>query len=75
MNRLLDRIGELWCIGMHRSTMWPVQGRYRCAVCLREYPVQFEMAARPNNVVPIRRLPDVARVRETATPAPSSIPA
>jgi hypothetical protein len=75
MKRLLDRIGELWCINVHRSAMWPVKGRYRCAVCLRQYPVQFEIVERPNNVFPIRRLPDLARVRETATPAPNSIPA
>jgi hypothetical protein len=81
MKRLLDRIGELWCINVHRSAMWPVRGQYRCAVCLREYPVKFESsqevaATRPNNVFPItRRLPDAGRVRETATPAPNSIPA
>jgi hypothetical protein len=75
MKRLMDRIAELWCSYMHRSTMWPIQGRYRCAVCLREYPVPFEAVERPNNVFPIRRLPDLARVRETARPAPNSIPA
>jgi len=81
MKRLLDRIGELWCITVHRSAMWPVHGRYRCAVCLREYPVQFEVTpelagGRPNNVFPIsRRSADSARVRETAMPAPNSIPA
>jgi hypothetical protein len=82
MKRLLDRIGELWCINVHRSTMWPVRGRYRCGVCLREYPVQFEglhevLVERPNNVFPIvrRRSPDLERVREKAMPAPNSIPA
>lgn len=80
MKRLLDRIGELWCINVHRSAMWPMRGRYRCAVCLREYPVPFEAVERPNNVFPIgagvrRRSPEPARVRETATPAPNSIPA
>ena len=81
MKRLLDRIGEWWCIHMHRSAMWPIRGQYRCAVCLREYPVVFESwperaVERPNNVLPItRRLPDAARVRETATPEPNSIPA
>lgn len=80
MKRLLDRIGELWCINVHRSAMWPMRGRYRCAVCLREYPVQFEGAERPTNVVTIgvsvrRRSPEPARVHETATHAPNSIPA
>jgi len=91
MSRLLDRISEFWCIYVHRSAMWPIRGKYRCAVCLREYVVGFESspdlaAGRPNNVFPIpvgvdarsavrRRLPDSARVRETATPAPNSIPA
>ena len=80
MNRLLDRIRELWCIHVHRSAMWPVRGRYRCAVCLHEYPVPFEMHR--NNVLPItvgqavrRRLPDSAIARETAKREPSSIPA
>ena len=76
MNRLLDRIRELWCIHVHRSAMWPVRGRYRCAVCLHEYPVPFEMHR--NNVLPItvrRRVPDSAIVRETATHEPNSIPA
>ena len=77
MKRLLDRIGELWCIYMHGSAMWPIRGRYLCAVCLREYPVPFEgPVARSNNVVPIsHRSPDSAKVREKAMPAPNSIPA
>jgi hypothetical protein len=79
MKRLLERIVEWWCINVHRSAMWPVKGQYRCAVCLRQYQVSFENATeieRPNNVFPItRRLPDPARVRETARPAPNSIPA
>jgi hypothetical protein len=79
MNRLLKKIGELWCTNVHRSAMWPVRGRYLCAVCLREYPVLFEKAVveLPNNVFPIvrRRLADSGRVRETAMPAQNSIPA
>ena len=82
MKRLLDKIGEIWCIYMHKSAMWPVRGQYRCAVCLREYPVLFEgshamVTGRSNNVVPIvrRPVPDAGRVRETAMPAPNSIPA
>jgi len=81
MNRMLEKIGEWWCTNMHRSAMWPMHGQYRCAVCLREYPVKFEnwterAVERPNNVFPItRRFPDAARVHETATPAPNSIPA
>ena len=91
MKRLLDKIGELWCRNVHQSAMWPVHGKYRCAVCLREYAVVFEAAhhaavERANNVFPIqaasearnsvrRRQPDSGRSRETATHAPNSIPA
>ena len=42
MTRLLDRMEELWCRYMHDHAMWPINGRYLCGVCLREYPVQFE---------------------------------
>jgi len=91
MRRLLDSLRELWCVNVHRSAMWPMHGRYRCAVCLREYRVVFEGSPEPaverhRNVLPIsvgaegrsvarRRSPDLAIVRETATHAPNSIPA
>jgi hypothetical protein len=86
MKRLVEKIGEFWCIHVHQSAMWPVKGKYRCSVCLREYAVVFEshepVTVRPSNVLPIeagvsvrRRLPVFAISRETTTREPNSIPA
>lgn len=42
MTALMERIETLWCETMHRRTMWPIHGKYRCADCFREYEVPFE---------------------------------
>ena len=47
MSKLLNRIEELWCINMHSATMWPFKGHYQCGVCLRQFPVDFEVGERP----------------------------
>ena len=44
MRKWLDHVERLWCARMHGRPMWPVRGRYQCAVCLREFPVKFEAA-------------------------------
>ena len=41
MRDFIDRIQELWCAAMHDRALWPIHGKYRCATCLREYPVPF----------------------------------
>ena len=38
---MLDRISEVWCKTMHRGVMWPINGKYTCAECLREYAVEW----------------------------------
>ncbi len=52
MSRLLNKIGETWCRVMHPDPMWPVNGKYRCRKCLREFPVAWEQDLRlPRPVV------------------------
>lgn len=36
-----SRAGRLWCTMMHGKSMWPMRGYYRCATCLRTYPVRW----------------------------------
>jgi hypothetical protein len=45
MRNLIDRMEQLWCEHMHTATMWPIHGKYRCGLCLREYAVGFESTA------------------------------
>lgn len=45
MRALGDRVARLWCKSMHPAPMWPVQGHYRCPLCLRSYPVLWERTA------------------------------
>ncbi len=57
-NTFGSRIAELWCRLMHPAVMWPVRGYYRCATCLREYPVAWEhsrlsLASRSSDAPPI----------------------
>jgi hypothetical protein len=33
--------GRLWCRAMHPQVGWPINGKYRCLVCLREYEVPW----------------------------------
>jgi hypothetical protein len=49
MRKFWERVEELWCMTMHSGTMWPMNGRYVCRECLREYPVPFEakLVAKP----------------------------
>ena len=35
-------LSEWWCRTMHSKTSWPVNGRYVCLTCHREYPVVWE---------------------------------
>ncbi len=41
ISSLLDKAGASWCELMHDDIMWPVEGRYRCKTCLREYKVSW----------------------------------
>lgn len=36
-----ERLGRFWCRLMHESTMWPIDGHYQCATCLRQFPVEW----------------------------------
>jgi hypothetical protein len=54
MKRMIDRFEQLWCRSMHAQAMWPFRGRYRCQVCLREYPVTFESVAQHSPAVGMR---------------------
>ena len=38
----LDKLGDLWCVWMHTSPMWPIHGHYECGVCGRQYPVPWD---------------------------------
>ncbi len=53
MRNLMNRIETFWCEHMHTATLWPIHGKYRCASCLREYPVDFEaIGTRPAGRAP-----------------------
>jgi hypothetical protein len=47
MKTLQSRLAGAWCRLMHGAPMWPIHGRYRCATCMRVYPVPWEAAAGP----------------------------
>ena len=36
-----SKIATQWCRTMHSAVMWPVNGRYVCPRCLREYAVDW----------------------------------
>ncbi len=55
MRVLGSRFSNLWCRLMHPAPMWPVNGHYRCSVCLRSYPVPWEQ--RPVSRAPVVVLP------------------
>lgn len=59
MSRLLNKIGETWCRVMHSEPMWPVNGKYRCRKCLREFPVAWEEGLRKPRpaVIPAQPVP------------------
>ena len=37
-----NRMTVWWCKTMHAGAMWPVNGKYICPDCLREFPVIWE---------------------------------
>ncbi|MFN7998559.1 MAG: hypothetical protein U0Q18_33360 [Bryobacteraceae bacterium] len=45
MKNLTAEITRLWCRMTHAGPMWPISGEYRCATCLRKYPVSWEVGA------------------------------
>lgn len=47
MRELIEKFEQIWCETMHTSTMWPMNGKYRCGTCLRIYEVPFEIPVRP----------------------------
>lgn len=64
--KILDKIGRAWCALMHDRITWPINGRYRCRSCWREYRVAWEEPA----YTPKARTPE--RQPETwLSPAPS----
>ncbi len=42
MKRLTSKLTAAWCRVFHPAPMWPVNGQYRCPVCLRSYRVPWE---------------------------------
>lgn len=44
---LFAMFGEAWCRMAHPHVTWPVQGRYRCRTCGRQYAVTWESAPAP----------------------------
>jgi hypothetical protein len=38
----MKTLGRWWCRMFHARPMWPIHGRYICAVCLREQRVAWE---------------------------------
>jgi hypothetical protein len=42
MKAFWTSVSNLWCHTMHRSPMWPVNGKYRCPDCMREFSVPWE---------------------------------
>lgn len=38
------KFGELWCVLMHDSPMWPIHNHYQCRRCGRQYPVPWAEA-------------------------------
>jgi hypothetical protein len=63
MRETIEKLEKIWCEVMHRETMWPIHGAYRCGVCLREYPVVFAGSS--------GRAPAAEPVPEFFAPAPS----
>lgn len=41
---MLEAIAVWWCRQTHRKIMTPVNGQYKCAECLREFPVTWRTA-------------------------------
>jgi hypothetical protein len=67
MKGLGSRVASLWCKSTHPAPMWPVNGRYRCPVCFRSYPVPWEVRPEPAKA-PVLMLP----VRASEVPLSAS---
>jgi len=39
---MLELVGKWWCRTFHEKVMRPVCGHYRCAECLRQWPVNWD---------------------------------
>ena len=39
---MFEAISKWWCRVAHAQVYRPIRGRYRCAVCLREWPVTWQ---------------------------------
>lgn len=39
---MIEKCRKLWCRYFHEGVMRPHCGQYRCAVCLRSWPVPWE---------------------------------
>ena len=46
MKTLRSRVAAEWCRLTHPAPMWPVNGYYKCPVCLHAYPVPWEHPAK-----------------------------
>jgi hypothetical protein len=44
MKQLTEYLSRMWCRMAHPEPMWPVNGYYRCPVCLRIHAVPWERA-------------------------------
>jgi hypothetical protein len=62
MLNFLNSWSEIWCSVMHRKTMWPIHGQYRCAECLRVLPVEW---ASQNSRTPVTALAGVHAYQNT----------
>lgn len=41
---MVELATKWWCRTFHEKLMRPVRGHYRCAECLREWPVSWEIS-------------------------------
>ena len=39
---MIEQCQKWWCRHFHNELLRPVRGEYRCAVCLRTWPVPWE---------------------------------
>lgn len=52
MGAFLKSIAGIWCKQTHGRPFHPVQGMYRCRVCLRQYPVPWSEIPKPKPIAP-----------------------
>ena len=50
---MTEKFLDAWCRLMHNAAMWPMNGKYTCARCLREHPVPWE--EHQSLAMPVRR--------------------